>query len=278
MTTAPKMPDASVPCNPVFVSEVIGDGADAHREVRVGDWTLTAPGANGTDPLVRDLDIGRRVYPNAKPHKIRERIRALIAEGDPNFRPLEVLPHRGKTSSGGRPASEFMLSEHEAVFLVSQIDTPAARSMTHAMIRVFRAAVRGLLAPQPVALPPEIVAEVATLRAEVADLRGELATGVIGADVAAREIVAPLRRIAYLRGATARQRKSWRSRVERQLRNLLGHSRRGATWARLDRKLLGVAQHRVGEWLDDAIAHARKNPPGQMLLPGTPKPSTERPS
>ena len=141
MTTAPKMPDASVPCNPVFVSEVIGDGADAHREVRVGDWTLTAPGANGTDPLVRDLDIGRRVYPNAKPHKIRERIRALIAEGDPNFRPLEVLPHRGKTSSGGRPASEFMLSEHEAVFLVSQIDTPAARSMTHAMIRVFRAAV-----------------------------------------------------------------------------------------------------------------------------------------
>ena len=44
MTTAPNMPDASATRNPVFVSEVIGDGPDAHREVRVGDWTLTVPG------------------------------------------------------------------------------------------------------------------------------------------------------------------------------------------------------------------------------------------
>ena len=129
------------------------------------------------------------------------------------------------------------------------------------------------------AVRQQIVAEVATLRAEVADLRGELATGVIGPDVAAREIVAPLRRIAHLRGSTPKQRKSWRSRVERLLRNRLGHSRRGATWARLDRKLLTVAQNSIGEWLDDAIAYARKNPPGQMTLPGTGRrPSTERPS
>jgi hypothetical protein len=33
--------------NPVFVSEVIGDGDDAHPLVQVGAWTLPAPGATG---------------------------------------------------------------------------------------------------------------------------------------------------------------------------------------------------------------------------------------
>mgnify|MGYP002143996666 CR=1 FL=1 len=173
-----------------------------------------------------------------------------------------------------------ILAFADALFLVTRSETPKAVALTREMIAVYMAARRGLLPrPAPAALPPEIVAEVATLRAEVADLRGELATGVIGPDVAAREIVAPLRRIAHLRGSTPKQRKSWRSRVERLLRNRLGHSRRGATWARLDRKLLTVAQNSIGEWLDDAIAYARKNPPGQMTLPGTGRrPSTERPS
>ena len=171
--------------------------------------------------------------------------------------------------TGGRPGKQRFYNEADALFLVTRSETPKAVALTREMIAVYMAARRGLLPrPAPAALPPEIVAEVATLRAEVADLRGELATGVIGPDVAAREIVAPLRRIAHLRGSTPKQRKSWRSRVERLLRNRLGHSRRGATWARLDRKLLTVAQNSIGEWLDDAIAYARKNPPGQMTQIG----------
>ena len=61
MTTAPNMPDASATRNPVFVSEVIGDGPDAHREVRVGDWTLTVPGADGTEPEIPDETLASRL-------------------------------------------------------------------------------------------------------------------------------------------------------------------------------------------------------------------------
>ena len=44
MTTDPKMPDGPAARNPVFVSEVIGDGADAHREVRPGARVVATGG------------------------------------------------------------------------------------------------------------------------------------------------------------------------------------------------------------------------------------------
>lgn len=37
-------------------------------------------------------------------------------------------------------------------------------------------------------------------------------------------------------------------------------------WSLLDRKLLTPAEHQIGEWFDDAVKHARANPPGQLPL------------
>lgn len=262
--------DATSSAEPVFVSEVIGDGELAHREVRVGDWTLTVPGAEGMEPLILDEDLGERLGFD-RPRKVRDLVRRHRAEG--NVAPIEVCPTVGQT--GGRPTTKFYLTEADALFIVTRSETPRAVALTREMIGVYMAARRGLLPRPSPAVPPRLAAEVDALRAAVVELQRELASGTIGPDVAHEKIVTPLRRIAALRGATSRDRKAERARYDRRLRNLLGHARRGATWARLDRKLLGVAEVHVGEWLDAAIRDARRRPAGQLTLDGVepPKPN-----
>jgi hypothetical protein len=268
--------DATSSAEPVFVSEVIGDGELAHREVRVGDWTLTVPGAEGMEPEIPDdvlaAKLGGSVY------KFRRLIERHASSG--NIGPREVLPTVGKT--GGRPGKRYLLNEADALFIVTRSETPRAVALTREMIGVYMAARRGLLPRPAPTVPPQLVAEVAELRAQVVasgaaivELQRELASGTIGPEVAHEKIVMPLRRIAALRGATGRDRKAERARYDRRLRNLLGHARCGATWARLDRRLLGVAEVHVGEWLDAAIRDARKRPAGQLTLVGVepPKPN-----
>lgn len=256
-------------CNPVFVSEVIGAGADAHRIVRVDEWSLVARAAEGEEPRARDLDLGARVYPNAKPHKIRERIRELMDEGAPEFRPLEVFPRPGKT--GGRPGTEFWLNEHEAIFLVSQIDTPEARAFTHAMIRVFRLAVRGLLPQQRAGIDPQ------TVSAAVAEaVRQQL--GVIVAQLRAAErpelavldrdaeiyILAPIRAMARtFAGLNAPEREVSRQRsaIHARVRRVLGWQ---GMWRLYPRHRLGEllvarqAEQVLCDRVVQALAHSRQ--------------------
>lgn len=268
MTTNENMPDSGSTDNPVFISGVIGEGELAHRRVAVGLWTFTVPGADGTEPLIRDLDAASRLG-FARPRKIRELIERIWPE---NKRP-HVRPAVGRTSmpNGGTRETEvreYWLTEAELLKLCARAETKVAEAVLDEMIAVYIAVRRGILPRQAPAVPPQLAAEFASLRAAVADLQRELASGVIGPDVAHEKIVTPLRRIAALRGATQRDRKAERARYDRRLRNLLGHARRGATWARLDRKLLGVAEVHVGEWLDAAIRDARKRPAGQLTLSG----------
>ena len=269
--------------NPVFVSEVIGDGDNAHRLVRAGDWTFTVLGAKGTEALIRDTDAATRLG-FARPRDVRKLIERIWPENKrPNCRATVGRQSTGNGGSREYTFNEYWLTEAELLKVCARSEAPIAEAILDEMIAVYIAVRRGLHPPTFV-LPPEVLAEVEHLRAAVGDvtrLRGEvatlqqaLATGIVGAEVAEREILVPLRRIAGLRGVNAKQRRSWRSRVERQLRNLLGHTRRGATWARLDRRLLAVAQNQVGAWLDEAIADARRSPNGQLSLDITPPTST----
>lgn len=248
---------------------MIGEGALAHRCVRVGDWTLTAPGAEGTEPEIPDTALAGRL--GLPLHKLRELSGRHEKAG--NIAPRVVSPTVGET--GGRPARQRFYTEADALFLVTRSEAPQAVALTKEMIRVYMAARRGLLPRPAPTVSPQLAAEVSALRAAVAELQLELASGTIGPDVALEKIVTPLRRIAALRGATGRDRKAERARYDRRLRNLLGHARRGATWARLDRRLLGVAEVHLGEWLDAAIRDARKRPAGQLTLNGVepPKPN-----
>lgn len=273
MTTDPTMHNSAGDRNPVFVSEVIGDGPDAHREVRVGDWTLTVPGAEGTEPEIPDDALAARL--GLADNDLRSLARRHAAAG--NIAPRAYRRTVRRFTKGGRNRGEvtvdgFMFNEADALFLVTRSETPRAVALTREMIAVYMAARRGLLPRPAPAAPPQLAAEVSALRAAVVDLQRELASGTIGPDVALEKIVTPLRRIAALRGATGRDRKAERARYDRRLRNLLGHARRGATWARLDRKLLHVAELHVGEWLDAAIRDARRHPPGQLSLSGVEPP------
>lgn len=260
------------PPEPVFISEVIGEGALAHRRVAVGLWAFTVPGAEGTEPLIRDLDAAERLG-FSRPRKIRELIERIWPENKrPQSRPTVG---RQRTRHGGERAftvQEYWLTEAEVLKLCARAETKVAEAVLDEMIAVYVAVRRGLLPRPAPAIPPRVAEEIGALRAAVVELQRELASGVIGPEVAFEAIVTPLRRIACLRGATRRDRKAERARYDRRLRNLLGHARRGATWARLDRKLLHVAELHVGEWLDAAIRDARRHPPGQLSLSGVEPP------
>lgn len=102
-----------------------------------------------TEPLVADDVVAKRLeYGDI--YKYRQRIRKFRNEDSSNFNPLEVPTQRVET--GGAPGGRFLLSEAEALFMVTQTATPAARALTHELIRVFiearrRAAAAPLSAP-----------------------------------------------------------------------------------------------------------------------------------
>jgi hypothetical protein len=272
-TNGPRPVNSSA--EPVFVSDVIGEGKLAHRRAAVGLWVFTIPGANGTEPLIRDLDAAARLG-FARPRDIRKLIERLWPE---NARPIQRATVARRNVRGGGVqeyrVDEYWLTEAELLKLCARAETKVAEAVLDEMIAVYMAVRRGLLPRPAPAVPLQLATEVSALRAAVVELQRELASGTIGPDVALDKIVTPLRRIAALRGATGRDRKAERARYDRRLRNLLGHARRGATWARLDRKLLGVAEVHLGEWLDTAIRDARKRPAGQLTLNGVepPKPN-----
>lgn len=254
------------------VSAVIGEGVEAHRIVRVGDWTLTAWERENSEPRVSDAVVMERIgYPSGA-RKFRQRIRDLAAK-DPQFKPLANRTERVRFTADGRTrgavtVEEYLLTEEEALYLISQIDTPEARALTHTMIRVFRLAVRGLLVP---VAPHDRVAALEAVAAkqsvQIATLERELASGVIGFEVAEESISKPLRRIASLRSHDTKSYRAELRRYANLLSHYLGHVGRGSKWAMLPRNLLGVAQRHISAWMDESIAFDRKHPTrGQPLL------------
>lgn len=131
------------------VSEVIGEGENAHRIVRVGVWELTAWVGRGEadEPRMRDIDLGTRLgYPN--PKEIRKLARDHEKAG--NINPFHVRAAVARTGAVPRFEDEMWFSEADALWLASQSKTPQAVALTKEMIRVYIAARKGLL-PQSAA-------------------------------------------------------------------------------------------------------------------------------
>ena len=249
--------------NPVFVSEVIGDGADAHRIVRVGEWSMVVRGDDTAEPEIPDTLLAPRL--DLPLHKLRE-LSARHEKAGHIF-PRAVYPTVG--GNRGRPGKQRFYTEADALFLVTRSEAAGAVALTREMIRVFMLARRGLLrpaAPAPtdptmalavaraLSLVPQLVEQVQSLSAEVSTLRAEVATGVVGEAVAQTEILRPLGQIASLSATAAKGPRSVRRRYENRLRALLGHAGPGSRWSMLPRRLLDVAQRQVSMWLDEAIA------------------------
>lgn len=137
------------------------DGADVRHLMRIQGWELAVmAGHDGPELWVRDLDLGERLG-YSRPHKVRELIARLLA--DRKLSDSEVFTTAGQTSErGGRPGTEYWLSEAAALKVIAKSETAIADAILDEVIRVYMLARRGLL-PSQTGIPAELMALVTQL-------------------------------------------------------------------------------------------------------------------
>jgi hypothetical protein len=104
----------------------------------VDGWTLGFTADE--EPRIRDIDLAVRLG-FERPRNIRQLILRHKRAG--NISPFEVCCAVEQT--GGRPATEYWLTQAEALFIAAQSQTAIAVAITNEMIRVFLAYQRGEL-------------------------------------------------------------------------------------------------------------------------------------
>jgi hypothetical protein len=250
-----------------IVSEVIGAGELARREVTIGSWRFVAMLSEGIEPRIADSDIMDQLeYPSGL-RKFRQRIRDIAAI-TPEFRPLANRTQRVRFTADGQargsvPVAEYLLSERDALFLVTKISTPKADELTFMMVDVFRVVVKTLggdaerkvrlLEVENTSLHAQLNA--ATMAANDRDF----ASGTIGPRKAHNSIVVPIRNIATQvvgeRGTP--EWISYRAKVESTIRNACGFKR---AWKYLPDTLHGDVAGRIldAAAMADAIMRPRK--------------------
>ena len=88
-------------------------------------------------PRVRDIDLAVRLG-YERPRAIRDLIERLITSK--NLNGSEVRRTVRQTSErGGRPATEYWLTEEQALMVVARSETPKATEILRAVIDVFMA-------------------------------------------------------------------------------------------------------------------------------------------
>lgn len=148
------------------------------KTVTVEGWALGFV-AESEEPRVRDLDLAVRLG-YARPREVRALIRSLRSAGKLN--PFEVRGVAPQTS--GRPATEFWLTESEALKITAKSGTNEADAILDALIAVFIAYRNGTLATRPIPLDATIAnsARIGDSPVAIEDLRravrrARLATG-----------------------------------------------------------------------------------------------------
>lgn len=239
----------AVDSNPVFVSEVIGDGADAHRIVRVGEWSMVVRGADDTaEPEIPDTLLAPRL--GLPLHKLRQLSARHEQAGN-------VAPRVSTTvvETGGRPGKQRFYTEADALFLVTRSEAAGAVALTREMIRVFMLARRGLLRPvAPQGITAEKVAEmIAAAMAARPQLAESVDRMILGRD-ADGLVLAPVRRMAASLAAP----RATRAERARHVGRLHSRIRRAIGWDGMWRLF---PRHRLGDLLvavrDEEIAVER---------------------
>jgi hypothetical protein len=146
--------------------------------VQVEGWTLAAGGFEDGCPRVRDLELAEHLE-YERPRKVRDLIARLISEG--KFNGSEVCTTVGQTSAaGGRPSTEYWLTEAQALKISAKSETPKADAILDELIRVFLLLRDGAL-PAPRRLP-ETVADT------VLRHKGAVEILLMGGDLIAPEV------------------------------------------------------------------------------------------
>lgn len=217
----------------------------------IGGWLL-AFSAGDEEPRIRDIDLAVRLN-YATPIDIRKLIRRMI--GDGKISNVKVIATVAKTS-GGRPGSEYWLTEAQALKVAARSETEPADALLDEMIHVFQLARRGQLPTQQPAFSEERLITLLDRHADLvaakvlAKLDEKPLTGTVGG-AGGREIKCKLRRYGYLMAGAGSTKdvKSWRSSADTELRAKLGHTGAGSAWDELPLGMLASARRILDEML-----------------------------
>lgn len=126
-----------------------GRGKTARTLIRSGDWTFTRwSDAPDDEPRIRDIDLAERLGFD-RPVNIRNTIKRTFSKHErPYCRSTVKSQPVGPKGGGTREfrVDEFWLTEEEALEIAVVSQTPKAKEIRRAIIRVFVAVRRGLLA------------------------------------------------------------------------------------------------------------------------------------
>ena len=110
--------------------------------IRIEDWELDCSQSDG-EPRARDIDLAERLG-YGRPRDIRKLIDRLLIEQKLND--SDVRATVAQTSKkGGRPSTEYWLTEEQALYVVAKSETKEAHEQLLFVLRVFRLARKGLL-------------------------------------------------------------------------------------------------------------------------------------
>lgn len=242
--------------------------------VKIENWSLAI---ENNEPRVRDIDLAER-NGYARPRTIRTLVKAYLASGD--LSQDEVCCTVQQTSArGGRPGTEFWLSEAAALFIIAKSETAMAKMLLKEMIRVFMLARRGMLAPNV-----EHESLLRTMAKELAEVKSELSrvaldNGMIGVNGAKRisEMILELAQWQFMRGA-APSIKSAQTRIRQKLCRDAEWGGAGRDWKFLPSHKYGVVMAIIKSTRNDMLAEAKQRAKietssnvVQMVLPGLAK-------
>lgn len=248
----------------VAVSEVVGDGLDARREIHLGPLALVAWVTTGAEnALVRDEELGRWLG-YERPRKVRELIERIWPE---NQRPI-LRPAVGRRNVRGGGVQEYAVNEYwltqaQALRVAMRAEATNADAVQEFVAKVFLAVARGIarrahpsndgvileLSQRLDALSTTHAAErsklsdtILKLEMRVQEMESDAAVGVIGEE-AARGIRGRLARAAKRASFSDKKtERGLRQSFTNVLRNALGHVGQNSAWALLDRSKLADAE------------------------------------
>jgi hypothetical protein len=249
---------------------------------QVDGWTLATGGFDDGAPRVRDLELAEHLG-YERPAKIRDLIRRLVSDGKLSC--SEVFTMAGKTSGlGGRPGTEFWLTEAQALKVVAKSETDKADAILDEVIAVFIAVRGGQMAP-PIQQAPDVsvtrfleslvmkVVEASERMIEAHDRLSLRMQASLGASsiIASRDAAALKREVRaiaelWVAGKEAKTANSARRRIYNQIGSRLQWGMAGRPWAALPAQLWPQAMAELREIRNATEARIAARPDSQLVL------------
>lgn len=263
--------------DPVFVSSVIGEGAAAHRLVKVNDATLAVWSEYGDDePRMLDTDVAKRLG-FKQPRDIRKLIERVWPEDRrPNMRATvaRVFVGRGRKGVRDDVVNAYWLTAAQVLKVCGRSETPVAESILDDMIRVYMLASRGLLIPATAAPPqvrPEDIARMIddALRAHLATMPAANHDGPVLHNDDRAVVLDPILTLAKRCAggdATKRDVARLRGRIEHRVRAAVGWSSRWCLLPRVQTGAVCAALARESSIADQFVEAVAKSRQGSLRL------------